>query len=196
MRVPLSQSLWLAPVTQPFAPWGAADKSSIGRERNGCEDILEGTYFTYRSLDINLPVHIVKAFVHHSALACGKSLWSNKWHWFCRAGVFVAVCILILSIFDMSGRGWAVMWKMTPLCQRAKAKTQQGTLPLKQCPLPSHITVYYFLTVVSLCNWHLQKRMQRLRLPFFSPPFVAQAQNTQTQTHTHTHIMSHLSVWV
>lgn len=33
-------------------------------ERNGCEDILEGTYFTYRSLDINLPVHIVKAFVH------------------------------------------------------------------------------------------------------------------------------------
>lgn len=130
----------------------------------------------------------------HSALACGKSLWSNKWHWFCRAGVFVAVCILILSIFDMSGRGWAVMWKMTPLCQRAKAKTQQGTLPLKQCPLPSHITVYYFLTVVSLCNWHLQKRMQRLRLPFFSPPFVAQAQNTQTQTHTHTH--TSWAIWV
>lgn len=50
----------------------------------------------------------------HSPLACGNCLWSNKWHWFCGARVFVAICILILSIFDVSGRGWEVMWKMTP----------------------------------------------------------------------------------
>lgn len=64
MRVPLSQSLWLAPVTQPAVPRGAADKSGIGRETNGSEDVLEGTYSRYGSQDANLPSHIGKAFMH------------------------------------------------------------------------------------------------------------------------------------
>lgn len=41
-----------------------AKKSSIGRQRNGGEDVLEGTYSRYRSPDANLSVHIGKAFMH------------------------------------------------------------------------------------------------------------------------------------
>lgn len=122
MRVPLSQPLWLAPVTQPIAPWGAADRSSIGRQRNSGEDVLEGTHSGYRPASSHW--NSIRA---HSALACGESLWSNKWHWFWGGLVFVAVCISILSNFDMWGRGWAVMWKMTPLSARQPMMQGQNT---------------------------------------------------------------------
>lgn len=64
MRVPLSQSLWLSPVTQPPRPEGPLTRAvSAGREM--AKDVLKGIYSTYGSLDANLPDHIGKTLLHN-----------------------------------------------------------------------------------------------------------------------------------
>lgn len=75
-------------------------------------------------------------FSHCEKLSCTmcSEMWnspsSNRCSLFCGYWVVGAVCLLILPIFDVSGRGWAVMWKMTSLFgrepKRQEAETQAG----------------------------------------------------------------------
>lgn len=169
--------------------------AGIGRQRHG-QGCPRGHLFHIQESGCKPARSHWKDIHVQSALACGSSLWSNKRHWFCGAQFFVAVCILILSIFDVSGRGWAVMWKMTPFfCQRTNEAQPKHSreLSLKCCLCPATLQSIIFKLGSLDAIGTYKKRMQRLQLPFFSSPFIAQAQNTETRTHT---TMRHRSVWV
>lgn len=133
-KFPCHSRFGLLPSLSPPCPEGPLT-SGIGRQRNG-QGCPRGHLFLIQESGCKPARSHWKDIRVQSALACGSSLWSNKWHWFCRAQFFVAVCILILSIFDVSGRGWAVMWKMTPFfCQKTNEARPKHSreLPLKWC---------------------------------------------------------------